>query len=366
LNMRVLVTGGTGFIGRPLMARLLERGDSVTALTRRVPEGAAASSASFLSGASSPSKVARGQLRWVKWDPTADGAWQDELADHDAVVHLAGETAAGRRYTDAVKQEILTSRVESTTRIVRAIERSAGLVPRGQGSATFRRDGGDAGALGATGAEGSGQNGEHKSDGRSGRGRPEVLVCASGVGFYGGREDAKELDESAPAGTDFLAQVCVAWEGAARQAENVGVRVVCGRIGFVLGKGGGALARLVPIFKAFAGGPLGKGRQMVPWIHIDDVVGAFLKAVDDRTLSGPMNVTAPTPVTNAELSRALGRALGRPALLPAPSFALKALFGEGAVPILTGQAAVPRALTDHGFRHRFTDLDAALRDVLRD
>jgi hypothetical protein len=362
--MRVLVTGGTGFIGRPLIARLLERGDSVTALTRRVPEGVAANIASFLSGASSPSKVVRGQLRWLKWDPTADGAWQDEIADHDAVVHLAGETAAGRRYTDSVKQEILTSRVESTTRIVRAIERTAGLVPRGQGSATFRRDGGAHGA--STDVQVGGQNGEHKSDGTSGRRRPEVLVCASGVGFYGGRDDAKELDESAPAGSDFLAQVCVAWEGAARQAENGGVRVVSGRIGFVLGKEGGALARLVPIFKSFAGGRLGTGRQMVPWIHLDDVVGAFLKAVDDRTLSGPMNVTAPTPVTNAEFSRALGRALGRPALLPAPSFALKALFGEGAVPLLTGQAAVPRALMDHGFRHRFTDLDAALRDVLCD
>lgn len=304
--MRVLVTGGTGFIGAALIRALLARGDSVTGFTRRVNPD---------KGKGSLSKV-----RWVEWDPQKDGAWQREFGEHDAVVHLAGETAVGQRYTDALKQEILESRVGSTQRIVRGIEIAAR--------------------------------------------RPEVFVCASGVGYYGSREDGVSLDESAPAGNDFLARVCVAWEEAARQAEQFGVRVVSGRIGFVLGQGGGALSKLVPIFKAFAGGKVGTGRQMVSWVHLEDVVQALVKALDDRSLSGPMNVTGPSPVTNAEFSRQLARVLGRPALLPAPAFALRALFGEGADPLLTGQAAVPSVLLQHGFRHRFLKLDAALEDLL--
>jgi len=306
--MRVLVTGATGFIGRAVARALLDRGDSVTGLTRSIPTNGLPAE---LSG-----------VRWVRWQPDADGEWQREIAEHEAVVHLAGENAVGQRFTEARKQKILSSRVESTRRIVRGIE----LAPR----------------------------------------KPEVLVHASGVGFYGPHSAEDRLDERAPAGADFLALVCVAWEAAARQAEAAGTRVVSARIGFVLGRGGGALGKLVPIFKAFAGGPLGNGRQMLSWIHLADVVGAFLKAIDDRSISGPMNVTGPTPVSNAELSRKLGDALGRPSLLPAPAFALRALYGEGADPLLTGQAALPRVLIDHGYRHQFTDLDAAFRDLLQD
>lgn len=302
--MRVLVTGGTGFIGSALIERLLLRNDIVTALTRRVRDGATPG------------------VRWVEWDPDHDGDWQRALAEQDAVVHLAGETAAGRRYTPEVEQRILESRVGSTTRVVDGI---AKLPPEA---------------------------------------RPKVLVCASGVGYYGNLDDDRPLDESAPPGDDFLARVCVAWEGAAREAERSGVRVVSTRIGFVLGNGGGALSRLVPIFKSFVGGPLGSGKQMVSWIHLADTVGAMLHALDDTGVRGPMNVAAPNAVTNAELSKTLGHVLKRPSILSAPAFALKALFGDGAEPLLGGQRAVPRVLLEQGYRFRFTELEAALRDLL--
>ncbi|MGC4089412.1 MAG: TIGR01777 family oxidoreductase [Polyangiaceae bacterium] len=311
--MRVLVTGGTGFIGRALVAQLLARGDEVTGLTRRVP--AVADAADVANERSVAPRV-----RWVAWDPERAGEWQRELSGHDAVVHLAGASAVGRRYTEQVRREILESRVEPTRRLVEGI----GALPAEQ--------------------------------------RPRVLVCASGVGFYGARGD-EEVDEWAEAGHDFLAEVCVAWEAAARAAEAHGVRVVNARIGFVLGRGGGALAKLVPIFKAFAGGKLGSGRQWMPWIHLDDVVGALLLALSEASLSGPMNVAGPSPATNAEFSKALGRALKRPALFPVPAFGLRALFGDGAEPLLTGQRAVPRALLTQRYRFRFSELDAALADL---
>ncbi|MFZ5894589.1 MAG: TIGR01777 family oxidoreductase [Myxococcota bacterium] len=302
--MRILVTGGSGFIGGVLIDRCLARGDRVTAFTRRV---------------SSDLKSHEG-LRWVKWEAESEGEWQKEIAGQDAIVHLAGASAVGRRFTAEVRREITESRVVPTKLLVEGIGKVA------------------------------------VSE------RPRVFVCASGVGFYGPRGD-EEVDEWAEAGRDFLAEVCVEWEDAARGAERHGVRVVHARFGFVLGRGGGALARLEPIFKAFVGGKLGSGQQWQPWVHVDDVVGAMLHAISEPSLIGPMNVVAPNPVRNAEFSRALGKALGRPALLPAPSFALRALFGEGAEPMLTGQRAVPRALLSHGYAFRFVDLDAALKDL---
>lgn len=300
--LRIAVTGATGFIGTALVERLLARGDGVTAFTRNAQ-----------------SAPAREGLRWVTWDPLHDGAWQRELDGQHALIHLAGASAVGRRYTESVRREIRETRVESTARLV-------------TGMSTVTNP-------------------------------PRVFVCASGVGYYGARAD-EVLDESAPAGSDFLAEVCVAWEAAARAAERLGVRVVSTRIGFVLGKGGGALARLVPIFKAGVGGRIGHGRQWASWIHLDDVVGAMLHAIGDSTLVSPVNATAPNPVTNAELTRALADALHRPAALPVPAFALRAVFGEGAEPLLTGQRVIPRALIDHGYPFRFIELAEALRDLL--
>jgi uncharacterized protein (TIGR01777 family) len=262
----------------------------------------------------------RARLDWVQWDPRGEGEWQAALDGQDAVVHLAGEPAAGRRYTDAARKEIRESRVLSTERIVEAIAQAA-----------------------------------HP---------PHTFVCGSAVGYYGSRESDEPLDESAAPGRDFLAQVCVEWERAARRAESSGARVAMLRIGIVLGRDGGALERLVGLFKAFVGGRIGSGRQIMPWIHLDDVVGACFHVLGDPALSGPINTVAPNAVSNAELTRTLARVLGRPALIPAPSFALRALFGEGAEPLLGGQRAIPRALLDHHYTFRFTDLEPALRDLL--
>jgi uncharacterized protein (TIGR01777 family) len=303
--MRVLVTGGTGFIGRAVLRALVARGDEVTALTRKIP-----------------GRVAEGTeaVAFRLWDPDNDGEWQLALDGQDGVVHLAGEPAVGRRLTASAREQILKSRVESTERIVRAI--------------------------------------------RMARRRPRVLVCASGVGYYGSKTGDSTVTEDSPAGDDFLAQVCVAWEKAAREAEAFGTRVVSARFGFVLGRGGGALEKLLPFFKAFVGGHLGNGRQFQPWVHLGDVTGAILKALDDATLTGPINVCSTQPVTNDEMSKTLGKVLGRPALLPAPAFALRALYGDGATPILTGHRAVPKRLLEHGYEFQFTELEPALRDLL--
>lgn len=300
--MRVVVTGASGFIGSALSRRLLARGDEVTALSRRPDAPGLAQ-----------------DVRWVGWDPDQDGAWQAELDGAGAVVHLAGETAAGRRYTRAVREAIVRSRVATSRKIVEGIARA------GQ--------------------------------------KPRVLVCASGVGYYGAHGD-EPLDEAAAPGKDFLAELCVTWEGEAKKAEGSGVRVVSTRIGFVLGLEGGALARLLPLFKVGLGGPLGNGRQVLSFIHLDDLCSAMLFALDHPTLSGPVNLTAPNAVTSRELARTLGRVLHRPSVMPAPGFGLRLLFGEGAEALLTGQRAVPRALLDAGFRFEFEELEPALRDLL--
>jgi len=288
------------------MRALVERGDEVTGFSR---------------GVSKKPRDGLERVSWKTWDPEHDGAWQEAVDGQDGVVHLTGEPAVGKRFTESAKREILDSRVHSTERIVRAIEQA--------------------------------------------RARPGVLVHASGVGFYGVKAGDEPLTEGAPPGDDFMAEVCVAWEAAARKAEAFGTRVVATRFGLVLGRAGGLLGKLVPIFRAFVGGPLGDGKQVMPWVHLRDVVGAILKALDDPSLSGPVNVTAPNPVSNAELSSTLGRVLRRPAVLPAPGFALKLLYGgEGAAPILTGQRALPKALLDHGYSFQFPELEPALRDLL--
>ena len=191
------------------------------------------------------------------------------------------------------------------------------------------------------------------------------FVCASGVGYYGSTLDATRADESAPPGKDFLAQVCVAWEAAAERAEAFGVRVVRARIAAVLSEQGGALEALLRPFKLFVGGPIGSGRQGFSWIHLDDQIAALLRSCDDAALCGAVNLCAPEPISNAELSRIIGDLLGRPSLLKAPSFALKALFGDGAEPLLGGQWAVPLALQRVGFEFRYADVRSALSAALR-
>jgi uncharacterized protein (TIGR01777 family) len=297
---RVLVAGGSGFIGRALVAQLLARNDEVTVLTR---------------GAASAKQGARA----LNWDPS-NAASARFTADYDAVVNLAGEQAVGVRYTEQTKDRILKSRVESTAWLVQAIERA-----------------------------------EHK---------PRVFLAGSAIGYYGSKLDSRRVDESAPAGTDFLARVCVAWEAAAERAESSSVRVVRARTGIVLSEQGGALESMLRPFKWFVGGPIGSGEQGFSWIHLDDEVAALLRCIDDDSLRGPVNLCAPAPVSNAEASHAIGELLHRPAALKAPRFALKALFGEGAEPLLGGQWGVPRALERAGFTFRYADIRAALRAAL--
>jgi uncharacterized protein (TIGR01777 family) len=290
--VRVLVTGGTGFIGRALVAALRGRGDEPLIVSRRAGPGC------------------------IPWDGIAR-----EIEGVDAVVHLAGEPIADGRWTAERVERIRESRVGPTTQIARAIALAS-----------------------------------HK---------PRVLVSASAVGFYGMSKDDQILDEASPAGQDMLAEIVVAWERAASPAADAGVRVVHPRTGVVLGRDGGALPRMALPFRLFVGGPIGDGRQWVSWIHIRDVVRALVFAVDADTLAGPVNLTAPEPVTMGDLARAIGHAMHRPALLPVPKLALRVALGDGlAQTILNGQRAIPARLLQTGFSFEFATAARACADLL--
>jgi uncharacterized protein len=300
--MRVAVTGATGMIGRALVSELRERGDDVTALSR--------------SGARARERLGVETLEWRH--PKGERPPLDALRGRDAVVHLLGETAA-QRWSDEARREIRDSRVLCTRNLVAALA--------------------------------------ELSDGE----RPRVLISQSATGWYGARGDER-LDETAPAGSDFLATVVRDWETEARRAEEHGLRVVTTRTGVVLSRQGGALEKMLPFFKLGIGGPVAGGRQYVPWVHLDDVVGAIAFSLEAE-LSGPVNVTAPEPVTNRDFSKTLGRVLRRPALAPVPGFAVKTLYGEMASIVTTGQRAAPERLERAGYRFRQPDLEEALRTV---
>jgi uncharacterized protein (TIGR01777 family) len=303
--MRLVVTGATGLIGRALVRALLDRGDAVVALSRDA-----------------------GRARQALGERVAAYAWpspaeepppEDALAGADAVVHLLGEPVA-QRWTSASKQRIRDSRVAGTRSLVHGL---LALSPER---------------------------------------RPATLVSQSATGFYGPRAD-EELTEDAPAGDDFLAGVVVAWEHEALLATSE-LRVALTRTGVVLSPGGGALAQMLPFFRLGIGGPVAGGRQYVPWIHLDDVVGAMLFCLDAAAATGPINLTAPNPVTNTEFSRTLGRVLRRPAVLPVPAFALRTLYGEMAQIVTTGQRVLPARLQQLGYQFRQPELEPALRAVL--
>lgn len=305
--MRVAVAGATGLIGSALTTALIARGDEVVALARREQ------SATRLRD-----QGAEVQL-WSEPTQTSPGA--QALAGADAVVNLLGEPVA-QRWTKAVKERIRDSRVLSTRLLVAALGDLQDAV------------------------------------------RPGVLVNGSAVGYYGLRGE-EPLDESSPPGDDFLARVTTSWEREALAASQLpGVRVVVTRTGLVLARQGGALAPLLLPFRLGLGGPVAGGRQYVPWIHIDDEIGAILRCLDDRRCAGAVNLAAPNPVTNAELSQTLGRVLKRPAILPIPAAALKLLLGEMSSIVIGGQRALPRALEEAGYRFAFSELDTALREIL--
>ncbi|MEA2277850.1 MAG: uncharacterized protein QOC78_2810 [Solirubrobacteraceae bacterium] len=301
--MDVTLTGATGLIGRRLVHALRERGDGVTVLTRD-PDRA---------------RAALGDVAAVAWRTLDEPAPAAALEGRDAVVHLAGENVA-QRWTDDAKRRIRASRELGTRNLV------AGL--------------------------------------RAAQPRPRALVASSAVGYYGAHGD-EPVTEAAPPGRDFLAEVCAAWEREAAAAGDLDVRVVHVRTGVVLDRDGGALGKMLPFFRIGAGGPVAGGRQYMAWIHADDVVGIYLAAIDGEDWRGPVNASAPEPVTNREFSRALGRALHRPAIAPVPGLAVRLLYGDMAEIVTTGQRAVPERPLALGYAFAHTEVEAALRDALR-
>jgi uncharacterized protein len=302
--MKVTLTGATGPIGARLVAILRRRGDDVTVLTRN------------------PAK-ARDALEGVEavgWDPVSGPAPAEALAGRDGVAHLAGETVA-QRWNDESRARIHASRETGTRNLV------AGLRALAEDQ------------------------------------RPGVLVSSSAVGYYGKHGD-EVVDESFGPGDDFLARVCVAWEREAQAAAELGVRVTTIRTGVVLSPDGGALEKMLPFFKVGVGGPVAGGQQWMPWIHIDDVVGLYVAALDRDAWTGAVNGSAPEPVINKEFSRRLGKALRRPAFAPVPGFAVRLLYGEMAESVTEGQRAVPKRPLELGYAFRHPDLDEALADAL--
>ena len=300
--MKVFMTGGTGFVGKTLTRYLIEQGHQVTVLTRKIPVNRTLSQGVSL----------------LEGDPTKRGEWQRTVTQHEIIVNLAGASVF-RKWDKKTKEIIRESRVLTTTNLVEAL-----------------------------------------SDGVE---KETTLISTSAVGYYGSRNDAI-LTEEASAGKDFLAQVCVDWEKEALKAEEFGVRVVLVRTGVVLGNDGGALAQMLLPLRLGLGGRLGKGDQYMSWIHINDLVNIIIHAGEAGTLSGPINAVAPNPVSNAVFTKALADVLHRPAILPAPGFALKLALGEFANVLLGSQRAVPQVLEESGYTFAFPLLKDAFSDLL--
>ena len=300
--MRILVTGATGLIGRRLCQSLLDEGHAVVGLSRR-PESA--------------SGVPVTEMR--RWDAMSGPPPAEALAGVDAVIHLAGEPVAAHRWSDEQKRRIRDSRVVSTRHLVNGLCAMAD--------------------------------------------KPVAFISSSAVGFYGDRGD-EPLDEQSPAGRGFLPEVCRAWEDEAERAGLAGIRAVMVRTGVVLSREGGALEKMLLPFKLGLGGRLGNGRQWFPWIHIDDIVGIYRYALTNESIQGPVNGTAPAPVTNAEFTSQLAQTLRRPAFMSVPELGLRAVMGEMADVLFTGQRVLPNAMIAAGYRFRFATLAAALADLL--
>ena len=301
--MRVTVTGATGLVGRKLLAALRERGDEVTVLSR------------------DPGRAREElEVQALAWDPLREPAPAEALRGRDAVAHLAGENVA-QRWSEQAKRAIRDSRVLGTGNLIASLET---LAPEE---------------------------------------RPAVLLSSSAIGYYGPHGE-EPLDEEAPAGSDYLAQVCVEWEQRARTAQALGMRAAQIRTGVVLDSGGGALAKMLPPFRLGLGGPVAGGDQYVSWIHPEDLVGIMLSALVEERWEGPVNATAPEPATNRELTAALARALHRPALLPVPGAALRLLYGEMAQIVTTGARVLPAKALVLGYRFRHPHLQEALAAAL--
>ena len=298
--MRITLTGATGFIGSRLVHRWLEAGHQLHVLGRK------------------PGKLPAAVHFWEWADPAQTRPPLESLEGSDAVINLAGEPVA-QRWDSTVKQRIRSSRVQGTSRLVDALR-------------DLRRP-------------------------------PAILVSASAVGYYGSRGDEVLTEASAP-GQGFLPDVCKEWEQQAQQAVALGLRVVCFRIGIVLGTESGALPQMLLPFRLGVGGRLGSGKQWMPWIHVDDIVGLMDFAVKTATMHGPLNACSPNPVTNADFSKELGRVLHRPALLPVPEFSIRLLFGEMAQVVLASDRALPKVALGAGYEFHYPELPAALTNLL--
>ncbi len=298
--MKLVISGASGFIGSTLVERLANKNHTLILLSRSRRDGG------------------RSNIQWTAWEPGQAGTWQEAMDGADGVIHLAGEPIAGKRWSEAQKQRLRESRIDTTRMIV------AGIAKAKQ--------------------------------------KPKFLINSSAVGYYGPHGD-ETLTEESPPGSDFLGQLCAAWEAEASKAREQGLRVSLVRTGIVLGKGKGALAKMVPPFKLFAGGRLGSGKQWLPWIHIEDEVGLIDFLVEHEKADGPFNATAPNPVTMDEFCKALGRVLNRPSWAPVPASILSLMLGEMAEMLLTGQRALPQAAQKLGYEFKYPNVLEALESL---
>ncbi len=300
--MKTLLVGGSGFVGSHLTPFLVEKGFDVTIMARHPDRGP-----------KPPPEV-----KTLAADATKPGEWQSLVSTFDFIINLAG-VSVFKRWDEAYKKLLRDTRILTTRNVVDAIPRDAG--------------------------------------------RKITLINTSGAGIYGAPGD-EELSESSPQGSDFLSHLARDWEAEAYKAEEKGVRVLTTRFGIILGKGGGALTQMTLPFKFFAGGPIGSGRQWVPWMHIKDLCRAELFLIEHENIRGPVNFSTPFPVRNVDMGKAIGKALGRPSFMPAPAFMIKLVLGEFGSVILEGQRAIPKVLLDNGFRFEFPTIDEALKDLL--
>ncbi|MEO0968451.1 MAG: TIGR01777 family oxidoreductase [Cyanobacteria bacterium J06639_18] len=306
--MKIAITGATGFVGSRLVERLISQGHKLVVLSRSVQRAQKVFPATAFKN-----------LEIVGYTSTVSGDWQNVINGCDAVVNLAGEPIAEGRWTPERKEIILNSRKLGTQKIVEAI-----------GNADSK---------------------------------PRVLVNASAIGYYGTSQTAT-FDETSSAGNDFLAQVTTEWESEAGKVKDLGVRLVVLRFGIVLGIGG-ALGKMITPFKLFAGGPLGDGQQWFSWIHVDDVVGLILQALNNSQMEGIYNATAPEPVRMSQFCDMMGKVMNRPSWLPVPGFALEALLGEAATVVLQGQQVLPKRTLESGFEYKYPKLQPALEGILK-
>jgi hypothetical protein len=301
--MRIFMTGGTGFIGTYLAKRLISEGHAVTILTQA------------LSG----TELKMTGLSYLIGNPTNKGKWQEAVRDHDVIINLAGASIFSR-WTPEQKKILQSSRIETTRNLVES-------VPISTKRLTF--------------------------------------FSTSAVGYYGFHED-KELIESSPSGNDFLAKLAYDWEQEALRAQDKGARVIITRFGIVLGKNGGALGQMIPLFKYFLGGPLGSGRQWFSWVHMHDLAEAFIFLLNHQEIFGAVNLCSPNPLRNKDLGDAIGKVMHRPSFMPAPGFMIRLILGEFGDVLLKGQRVIPHRLLEAGFKFRYPDIEEALRDIILD